>query len=149
MEKRLLLLLIPLGFSSYGQSVIQTVNSGSIVNNFAAVSVGEIIIQPEQNQSGSGIISILAQVNQQSLEVNNYALSKEITVYPNPTVAILYFKSNIDFSNEMVTISDLNGKLLLTKTLGNDNAVNMESLSSGIYIVQLQNQKKSFKIIKH
>lgn len=133
------------------QSVLQTVNSGSLIASSSSVSVGEIIIDPiNPNQaSSSGIIGILAQTSQ-TLEVAEFELSKEIVAYPNPTLAGIYFKSNVLLANQKVAVYTDNGQLVAEKTISADNGVDLSGLATGIYIIQLSNEKtKSFKIIKH
>ncbi len=133
------------------QSVVQSVNSGSIISASSSVSVGEIVVNPvNQNQSSSGLIGILTQVNQQTLEVPQFELSEDIIVSPNPTVASIQFKSKLDLMNEKISIFNANGQLISEKKIQSDNSVDLSELSSGIYIIQLtSDSKKSFKIIKH
>ena len=139
-----------ISFLSNAQSLIKTVNSGSLITPKTSVSIGEIVINPTQNQSGSGIIGILAQVNQQQLEVTQFELSKDIVVYPNPTVAAVYFKTSENLSNELVSVYNNTGQLVLQSKVATDNSLNLNELSSGIYLIQFSNTKfNSFKIIKH
>ncbi len=150
MKQYLLLFLLFATFTTKAQSVIQVVNSGSIIVSSSSVSVGEIIIVPEnQNQSGSGIIGILAQVNQQTLEVPQLDLSDNVTVYPNPTVAKIFFDTNENLANENVFIYNSVGQLVLEKKITAENSVDLSNLSSGIYMIQFSNKNiKTFKIIK-
>jgi hypothetical protein len=146
-------LLIVLLVSSYfinAQSVIQSVNSGSLITANSSVSIGEIVINPvTQNQSSSGLIGILSQVNQQ-LEVSEFELSENIVVYPNPTESSLSFKSKTDLTNEKVSVYSTNGQLLVEKNINSNNTIDLSELSTGIYLIQLSSDKsKSFKIIKH
>ncbi|MDI1256074.1 MAG: T9SS type A sorting domain-containing protein [Flavobacterium sp.] len=148
-----LLLITFLGISIFGnaQSVIQTINSGSIIGTNSSVSVGEIIIVPQtQNQSSSGLVGILAQVNQQFLEVAEFELTANIKVYPNPTVAKIFFESKENLASQKVSVFNTAGQLVLQKLVAADNSVDMTDLSAGIYLVQLTDKKQnSFKIIKH
>ena len=132
------------------QSVVQSVNSGSLITSSSSVSIGEIVINPvNQNQSSSGLIGILSQVNQQ-LEVPQFELSDNVVVYPNPTESSILFKSMESLNNEKVAIYNTNGQLITEKTILSDNSVDLSNLSTGIYLIQLSSEpKKSFKIIKH
>ncbi|MGK4568891.1 T9SS type A sorting domain-containing protein [Flavobacterium sp. 3HN19-14] len=150
--KRLLLITFLAGFVSVNaQSVMQTVNSGSVIGAGGSVSVGEIIIVPQnQNQSSSGIIGILAQVNQQFLEVPELELTQGIKVYPNPTMAKIFFESKESLSTQKISIFNTAGQLVLQKQVAADNSVDMTDLNAGIYLIQLDGKKQnSFKIIKH
>lgn len=148
---RKILFSILLGVSSicYSQSVVQSVNSGSLITTQTSVSIGEIVITPAQNQSGSGLIAILTQVNQQQLEVSQFEISENIVVYPNPTIATIYFKTSKNLLNQNVAIYNNTGQLVLESKITNDNSLDLNQLSSGIYLIQFSNKKfNSFKIIK-
>lgn len=133
----------------YSQSVLQTVNSGSLITTQTSVSIGEIVITPTQNQSSSGLIGILTQVNQQQLEVSQFEISENIVVYPNPTIATIYFKTSENLLNENVSIYNTTGQLVLESKIENNNSLDINKLSSGIYLIQFSNKKfNSFKIIK-
>lgn len=151
MKKITAIALLSLSGVCCAQSVVQSVNSGSIITSSSSVSIGEIVVNPvNQNQSNTGIIGILAQINQQTLEVPQFELSDDIIVSPNPTVASIQFKSDINLVNENVTIYTTSGQLVSEKKIQSDNSVDLSELSSGIYIIQLAtDSKKSFKIIKH
>ena len=132
------------------QSLIQSVNSGSIVALNSSVSIGEIVVVPvNQNQSNTGIIGILSQVNNQNLEVSQFEVAKNILVYPNPTSAEIYFKTNENLTNQSVLIIDQSGKIVLNTFINADKTIDLKSLSVGIYLIQFSNiNYKSFKIIK-
>lgn len=150
MKKIITSLLLAYSLFSFSQSTIQSINSGSLITSTSSVSIGEIVINPvNQNQSSSGLIGILSQVNQQ-LEVPQFELSENVVVYPNPTESSILFKSNESLSNQKVAVYNTNGQLIAEKTIGSDNSVDLSNLSSGIYVIQLSvESKKSFKIIKH
>lgn len=148
MKKIFLLALFSISLISKAQSTIQSVNSGSIIASNSSVSIGEIVIVPVQNQSNSGIIGILSQVNQQ-LEVSQFELSKDIVVYPNPTVAKIFFKTEENLSNETLSVYNNSGQLVLQSKINNENSLDLNELTSGIYMIQFSNKKfNSFKIIK-
>jgi hypothetical protein len=151
MKKTLLLFTLFIGFMGTAQSVVQTVNSGSLITSSSSVSVGEIIIVPSSTaQSNSGILGILTQVNQQNLEVTEFELSKKVTVYPNPTVAKLYFASSQNLNQEKISIFNATGQFITEATIDSENSLDLSELSAGIYLVQFSNKElKSIKIIKH
>lgn len=133
------------------QSLVQTLNSGSAIAPNAMVSIGEIVVIPQnQSQSHSGIIGILAQINQQTLEVTHYDLTETISVYPNPTVSKIYFNTVQNLADEKVNVFTNSGQLVLKSKISADNSLDLNELSSGIYLVQFSDKKiNSFKIIKH
>lgn len=150
MKKTILFILVTLSLSAASQSVIQSVNSGSIVASSAAVSIGEILVIPEnQVQSTSGIVGILAQT-QQALEVPQLELSQKITVFPNPTTATVYFQTDLSLEKEKVSIYSISGQLVSEKQITAENSVDLSLLAAGIYLIEFTNKNiNSFKIIKH
>ena len=146
MKQVLLLAFLFVTLTSSSQSVIQSVNSGSIIGTSGSVSVGEIVVVPEnQSSSSSGIIGILVQ----TLEVSQLELSEKITVYPNPTTASIFFQTTTSLVDEKVSIFNLSGQLVSQKQITADNALDLSELSTGVYLIQFTNKNiKSFKIIK-
>ncbi len=132
------------------QSLIQSVNSGSIIASNTSISIGEIVVVPiSQNQSNSGIIGILSQVNAQNLEVLQFKIAAKIIVYPNPTISKIYFDTKENLQSENIFVFDNSGKMIFQSKLTNDNSLDLTPLSSGIYLIQFSNSSyKSFKIIK-
>ena len=123
MKQLLLFSFLIVTFSASSQSVIQSVNSGSIIGASGSVSVGEIVVVPvNQSQSSSGIIGIFAQVTN-PLEVTQLELSEKITVYPNPTIASIYFQTDTSLVDEKISIFNLSGQLVSQKQITGDNAL--------------------------
>lgn len=151
MEKYFLFTLLMFSLENQAQSLIQSVNSGSIIASNSSVSIGEIIVVPTTtSQSNSGIIGILAQVNQQVLEVSQFDLTENIVVFPNPTVSSITFQTKESLQLETVLIFNELGQTVSKKQITENNSLDLNNLSSGIYIIQFENRKiKSFKIIKH
>lgn len=147
MKKTILFLFVLFINHINGQS---TLNSGSMITSNSMITIGEIVVNPENtSQSSSGIIGVLAQINQQTLEVSQFDIAENVTVYPNPTVAKLFFKSQKNLSNEKIVIYNETGQLISEKIIDTSNSIDLYELSSGIYLIQFSNkQLKSFKIIK-
>jgi len=150
MKQYSLLLLLIVSLSASSQSLIQSVNSGSVIASNSSVSIGEIVVVPQnQTQSSSGIIRILAQT-QQALEVPQLELSQKIVVYPNPTTATIYFQTDTALLDEKVSIYNLSGQLVSQKQITADNSLDLSALQAGVYLIQFSNKTiSSFKIIKH
>ena len=146
MKHLLLFCFLITTISASSQSVIQSVNSGSLITSSSSVSIGEIVVVPvNPNQSSSGIIGILVQ----TLEVKQLELSNNITVYPNPTMAMVYFQTETNLVDEKISIFNVSGQLISEKKITVDNALDLSELSSGIYLIQFTNKNiNSFKIIK-
>ncbi|GAA4080043.1 hypothetical protein GCM10022389_27740 [Flavobacterium cheonanense] len=89
-------------------------------------------------------INYLATLSNDSFENND---TNRLTLFPNPTNNILKLNSNSPI--DKVIISDFLCKVILVQTQGT-NEINVESLSKGIYIVEVISGKDTFfsKFIK-
>jgi hypothetical protein len=80
------------------------------------------------------------------------ALEKQvemINVYPNPTADFLTVKSESNTAIDNAVITDTTGKVLLTQNI-NTNKIDVQSLSKGLYLLQLStgDKKETKKFIK-
>ncbi len=79
-------------------------------------------------------------------------VENELSIYPNPVQQELYIVFTENTENIKLELYNILGKQVIYKTIyKNEPSINLESLSSGIYIVRLQadNKKsKTFKLIK-
>ena len=149
MKRNLLFAFLLMAGICQAQSVVQSVNSGALITASSSVSIGEIVVNPvNPNQSSSGLIGILAQVGS-TLEVAQFGVAQNITVYPNPTVARINFQSDQNLSGEKVSIYNNAGQLALENKIDSDHSLDLASLPTGVYLIQFSNKKfQSFKIIK-
>lgn len=133
------------------QSVVQSVNSGSLITATTSVSIGEIVVNPvTTGQSTSGLIGILTQIPGGVLETDRFEVSQQIVAYPNPTTASISFQGKQNLAGETVSIYSNSGQLVGQQQIDNQNSVDLSQLASGIYLIQFSDSKsKSFKIIKH
>jgi len=84
--------------------------------------------------------------------VHSIEKQEKPTVFPNPALNELWWDLNNDFSYYFVSLLDMQGRILISKTL-NESSINRFDLSlipSGIYIVEFKGEKKNYrtKIIK-
>ncbi len=71
------------------------------------------------------------------------------SIYPNPAQSEFYIKNNTGFSDLTVTVFDISGKQLLSQIIQNDNSrIDTSSLSSGMYMVQVEDQTGSLYTTK-
>ena len=64
-----------------------------------------------------------------------------ITIYPNPSKNLIYIDS--DNSNFIASIFNLNGKLLIKKSI--KTQIDISNLNKGVYFIELINESnKSF-----
>jgi len=151
MKIKLLIVLLAIGGFCHAQSAVQSVNSGSLITAGSSVSIGEIVVNPAgPGQSASGIIGILAQINEQTLETDHFVVSPTVTVHPNPTAAKIFFTSQENLKEKSVLVYDNSGKLVLDTKISAENSVDLQSLSTGIFLIQFNDKTlQTFKIIKH
>ncbi len=147
--KQLLQIFICLGFIpiAYGQSLRAT-NSGAVSGNTLVYSVGEVFVNPiNQNEASSGLIGAISVIEFTSLHSDEIAYSQNLKFYPNPTSDSVF----LDTQNQIIKkidIFDSNGKLVATQ-LNVNNQFDLSNLQTGTYIIQTDNPTiPSFKIIK-
>lgn len=95
-------------------------------------------------------VSILPEINENSNVLSSGSKSNidnTINIYPNPVKTILNINTKNDIKN--MSLFDINGNLILLSHK-NNNTVNLESLSSGVYILKIETMTKTYfkKIIK-
>lgn len=75
--------------------------------------------------------------------VENVEISSSL-IFPNPAVDGLFSVKNIQ-TNALATVSDISGKIILKKTLNQqDNTLNLSQYAQGIYFLKLQTNKKIY-----
>jgi hypothetical protein len=65
-------------------------------------------------------------------------------IYPNPTKDVIYFQNSDNKLIEKITITDLNGKIVL-KQNNNPAEINVQRLKQGVYIIQIMSEGKAFE----
>lgn len=150
MKKSLLFLFLGIASAGSAQTLVQSVNSGSLITTSSSVSIGEIVVVPANpNQTSSGLIAILAQ-STQTLEVPHLELAQNLTVYPNPTVSQIFFSSSETLSGKAVSVFNTSGQEVLKQAVSAENSIDLQSLPQGVYLIRFADKKiNSFKIIKH
>jgi hypothetical protein len=74
------------------------------------------------------------------------SLFQNLKIYPNPTSNMLFFNGlNEDFK---VSVYDILGKEILNVELSVSEALNVSTLTSGVYILRLIDQNVTFKFVK-
>jgi hypothetical protein len=70
------------------------------------------------------------------------ALLEELVVYPNPSNSTIKFKNNSSLiSNEIrLNVIDLSGKIVMSKSIGLVDVIDMSFLNSGIYLIRIQTE---------
>lgn len=82
-------------------------------------------------------------------EILSVTTANEIELFPNPVGTQLNLRVNLASGN--LKITDLSGKVLITdKYKKGNNVINMKSLKSGVYLLEIMNNESSrkFRILK-
>lgn len=90
--------------------------------------------------------------NSSMSNINNHLLNELIEIAPNPATDLFtLFNNSYTFTqNSNVTILDIQGKVLFSKELINNSAIDISSLAKGIYVLRitLGNESVIKKLIK-
>jgi len=104
-------------------------------NNWA----GQLGIGNNINQNILNMLSCLSL----GITENIYSQSK-LNLYPNPTSSTLTFLNPNNISIDKIIITDLTCKIVIEQTQ-NNNQVNVEKLSAGMYIIQAFSGEEKFQ----
>jgi hypothetical protein len=106
------------------------------------------LMTASSNQLGNGYHPAL---NLQVLNIEESTLDLQLIVYPNPTSQLLYV-SYPELHSFTIQLSDMNGKLLYTGTINNNQPLDVSNYTQGIYMASIEHQvthkKNTYKIIK-
>jgi Leucine-rich repeat (LRR) protein len=75
---------------------------------------------------------------------SNMLLTKPMQVYPNPAKDVVHVQVN---GTAMIAITNSDGKVLLTKSINNSNAINISALAPGIYYLQNKTSGEVQKVV--
>ena len=100
------------------------------------------VIVTENNCSDT---SLCIQISTVGIQNNIYSV---INVYPNPTANLITIQSE-NITNNKFNISDQKGRAILMGRLkGNNTEISLETLSKGIYTIQVEGNYKLVVIVK-
>ena len=157
MKKLLLLSLTILLFfpavlsaQSISKQVISTLGNNG--NNQLSFTLGEIVVGSMTAEDGSLQLGngYYPSLNLVTLSIESPKTNLSIKIYPNPTKELIFI-THPTHKYFKILITDLTGKLLLKKQIVNENPVNIERYSPGIYLINITTEDKktnSYKIIK-
>ena len=105
----------------------------------------------ESNSTGSNRVRFddLSWTCYTALSVNDFEL-ESVKMYPNPIESMLYLDLNSELETS-IEIYNILGKQVFLSTILGDSEINLEELSSGMYIVKLTQGNASItkKLIKN
>lgn len=95
------------------------------------------------------IITNFANTTFVAMSVPEKELDRSVSIYPNPTSDVVNLKS--DFTIRSIQVYDIQGRILITKLLSEENtSVDLSNYSSGIYYLKINTDKgaKTEKLVK-
>ena len=113
-------------------------SAGNRTINNMSVTAGQTYYIVISSWSAPQTIAYTLNVTVISLDVENQEFNKAVSIYPNPTDKELFFDASFEIKKSK--IYNLNGQLVLALDVSN-NKINVEQLSKGFYIVELENQE--------
>ncbi len=110
-------------------------------NLYTPSGAGTVTVEVTDANGCSGTASIVfTAIDAVELDVVN--------LYPNPVSNMLYVSTG-SAQSTIVTLMDISGKVLHQQTTENGNSqISMEQLSSGVYLVKVSSNNKTYRVIK-
>ena len=153
MKKIILFLLFSSNYLFAQQSVNSSGGNGFGGGGSLSFSLGQIDYVYANGSNGS-----VSQGVQQPFEIFMLGTNEipeitlELSIYPNPTIDILYIKNKNVALEFIYQLFDVTGKLIASSTkMVQQDQIDVSSFQSGTYILNIKtnnNASKSYKIIK-
>jgi hypothetical protein len=131
--------------------------NGVIATVLAATSTSLTVLVPVgattgtiSIESGCNLVASTNDFTISNLNVNAF-LNNKLNIYPNPSNGMLHFDIDRILEDANLQIVDISGRIVFTNSNFNSNeTINISFLKSGIYIVKVNHEGKTFsqKIIK-
>jgi uncharacterized repeat protein (TIGR01451 family) len=121
------------GFVSYRIKPVANISMGNVINNTAAIYF----------DVNAPVITNNAQVTLIDVTGIKEDVPSLIKVVPNPAQQIIYILGNNN-QNQTATIYDAVGKVVLRSAINNNQSIEINGLSKGIYFVELAGQRVKF-----
>ena len=154
-----ILAFLLLGLSSYAQPSIskQVIGpSGATFengNNKLSYTAGEVVVGAMTDEDGSVQLGngYYPSLNLSTLNTETPELQLQVKVFPNPTKEVIYITHPTEQFFE-VRITDISGKQILKTTHQRQQALSVQTLTTGTYFVTVttkdSKQTNTYKIIK-
>ena len=71
------------------------------------------------------------------LGINDPIFENEISLYPNPTNNIINIEGLTKNENNTIQIFDVQGKLVITKTINEKGTIDLSELNKGVYVIKI------------
>jgi len=151
-------LFLLLGLSGYGQSISKQVigPAGTTYengNNKLSYTAGELAVGAMTSEDGSIQLGkpYYPSLDLSTLNTESPELQLQVKVYPNPVTEAIYITHPTEQFFE-VRITDVSGKQILKTTHQRQQALSVQTLTTGTYFVTVttkeSKQTNTYKIIK-
>jgi len=158
MKKLLIIIIFFIVQLGFAQLTIKksSIDSGGILsqngNTTILYTFGELNVAEKTNTNISISEGFINPQMLQSLQVADYGILTGISIYPNPTVDYVIL-SFTEINTYDISIFDVNGKQLISKTIDADNCkLDFANFKRSVYVLLIKNKSgklyKTFKIIK-
>jgi hypothetical protein len=97
----------------------------------------EVVATSNDGSNVEGTVTIT--ISNQSLSVNEYNVSSQVSIYPNPVLHDLFVEVN-DTEIIKITILDYSGQLVKAITNNMTNQIDVSDLKQGVYILSVHAQ---------
>jgi len=158
MKKSLIIITLFIVQLGFAQLTIKksSIDSGGMLshngNTTILYTLGELSVAENTNANISISEGFINPQMLQSLQVADFGILTGISIYPNPTVDYV----NLSFTETGIydiSIFDINGKQLVSKTIDADNCkLDFANYKQAVYVLLVKNKSsklyKTFKIIK-
>ncbi|MBN2663305.1 MAG: T9SS type A sorting domain-containing protein, partial [Bacteroidales bacterium] len=129
-------------------SIVNDFNNTATLNGEALIPGTYTITWTVTDDAGNTEVCTSEIVVNAYVGLNNISLIN-ISLYPNPSTGIFTIQNATGFD---IVISDVNGKIILTKKLDNNTStINLSGYANGIYFIEFSNKDvvKTMKLIKN
>ena len=154
----LILAFLLLSLSSYSQSISKQVigPAGATFengNNKLSYTAGEVVVGAMTDEDGSYQLGngYYPSLDLSTLNTESPELQLQVKVFPNPATEVIYVNHPTEQFFE-VAITDVSGKQILKTTHQRQQALSVQTLTTGTYFVTVttkeSKQTNTYKIIK-
>ena len=156
-NKLLLVGIVCLSFNSFQAQESVHGSGGNATGSGGSVSysLGQVLYTTASGTTGSTAAGVQQPFEIQTVLGNeNFNISLEMVVYPNPTTNLLMLEvKNYGLENLEYQLFDLNGRLIVDEKINTETTtISMEQYPSAVYLLKvIDNNKeiKTFKILKN
>jgi len=157
MKTLLILFLFIISFEVSAQSISKEVISPLGINQYNGAhklssTLGEIVVGNMTAEDGSSQLGngYHPSLNLATLSLETLHTNLVVKIFPNPVSEILRITHPTEASFE-IRIADVNGKVLVEKTITKQTPINVDQYPAGIYLISITTKDKktnTYKIIK-